>query len=214
MMKVFLKTKGKLIVLLVAVCQLFFTFCSKQLYREKPEQKIESHADMKKVNEFKAATEKEKNAQKTNPDKIIDTEFLAAGTEKKIDTHNTSPDEIIETAQQYLGVPHCMGGTSMKCMDCSGLLVTVFAKYGIYLPHNSEEQARYGKKTDGMDELKRGDLVFFIRTYNSNHFITHSGIYLGNNKFIHTSSRNGVTITSLNDQWWKERFIFGTRVFE
>jgi len=40
------------------------------------------------------------------------------------------------------------------------------------------------------------------------------GIYIGNNKFIHTSSKNGVTITSLNDPWWNEKFIFGTRVFD
>ncbi len=64
-----------------------------------------------------------------------------------------------------------------------------------------------------MDELIKGDLVFFIRTYKTNRLITHSGIYIGNNKFIHTSTSNGVTITSLNDPWWKEKFIFGTRVF-
>jgi cell wall-associated NlpC family hydrolase len=65
-----------------------------------------------------------------------------------------------------------------------------------------------------MDKLKKGDLVFFIRSYETHHFITHSGIYLGDNKFIHTSSKKGVTITSLSDTWWKERYIFGTRVLE
>ncbi len=70
---------------------------------------------------------------------------MDAGYEKVINTHNTNADEIIKTAQKYLGVPHCMGGTTMKCMDCSGLLLTVFANYNIQLPHNSEEQARYGK---------------------------------------------------------------------
>jgi murein DD-endopeptidase / murein LD-carboxypeptidase len=112
-------------------------------------------------------------------------DFMDAGTEKWINTHNTSANEIIETAQKYFGVPH-----------------------------NSEEQARYGKIIAGMDELLKGDLVFFIRTYKTHHFITHSGIYIGNNKFIHTSSKNGVTITSLNDPWWNEKFIFGTRVFD
>jgi cell wall-associated NlpC family hydrolase len=107
-----------------------------------------------------------------------------------------------------------MGGTTMKCMDCSGLLVAVFATHGIYLPHNSEEQARYGKIIAGMDELKKGDLVFFIRSYKTHLFITHSGIYIGYNKFIHTSTKNGVTITSLSDPWWKEKFIFGTRVLK
>jgi cell wall-associated NlpC family hydrolase len=190
-MKVFPDIKRKLIVLLVTVCQLLIASCSKQVYPEKSFRNIESPVDEKKLKSF-----------------------LAGGTEKEADTQNVSADGIIETAQKYLGVPHCMGGTTMKCMDCSGLLVTVFAKHGIKMPHNSEEQARYGKILPGMDQLKRGDLVFFIKSYKTNKFITHSGIYTGDNKFIHTSSSNGVIITSLNDPWWKERFVFGTRIFE
>ena len=191
MMKVFFETKRKYIILLVAVCQLLNTFCNKQLYPEPSYQNIESHAEKKKLKDF-----------------------MNAGAEKVINTHNISANEIIKTAQKYLGVPHCMGGTTMKCLDCSGLLVVVFAKNGINLPHNSEEQARYGRIIAAMDELIKGDLVFFIRSYKTRSLITHSGIYLGNNKFIHTSSKNGVIITSLNDPWWKEKFIFGTRVCE
>ena len=191
MMKVFFETKGKFFVLLFVVCMLLNTFCSKQLYTEPSFKNIEKHTEKKKLKDF-----------------------MNAGTEKGIDTHNTSANEIIKTAQKYLGVPHCMGGTTMKCLDCSGLLVVVFAKNGINLPHNSEEQARYGKIIAEMDELIKGDLVFFIRSYKTRSLITHSGIYLGNNNFIHTSSKNGVIITSLNDPWWKEKFIFGTRLFE
>jgi len=80
--------------------------------------------------------------------------------------------------------------------------------------HNSQEQARYGKIITGKDELRRGDLVFFVRSYKTSQFITHSGIFMGNNKFIHTSSKKGVTITSINDPWWSEKFILGTRVFD
>ena len=191
MMKVFFETKGKFIILLVAVCQLLNTFCNKQLYPEPSYQNIESHAEKKKLKDF-----------------------MNAGAEKVINTHNISANEIIKTAQKYLGVPHCMGGTTMKCLDCSGLLVVVFAKNGINLPHNSEEQARYGRIIAAMDELIKGDLVFFIRSYKTRSLITHSGIYLGNNNFIHTSSKNGVIITSLNDPWWRKKFIFGTRVFK
>jgi lipoprotein Spr len=191
MIREFSSTKGKLIILLVTVIQLLITSCSKQLLPEKSFLNIENSTDRKKLNVF-----------------------MAAGIEKEINTHNTSPDEIIKTAQKYLGVPHCMGGTTTKCMDCSGLLFTVFASHGISLPHNSEEQARYGIIIAGMNELKKGDLLFFIRSYKTNRFITHSGIYIGNNNFIHASSSKGVIITSINDRWWKERFIFGTRVFE
>ena len=191
MMKVFFKSKGRLIVLLVIVYLLLNTFCSRQLYTEPSFKNIESHTEKKKLKGF-----------------------MNTGAEKRINTHNTSANEIINTAHKYLGVPHCMGGTTMKCMDCSGLLVTVFAKYDIHLPHNAEEQARYGKIISGMNKLIKGDLVFFIRTYETHRFITHSGIYIGNNKFIHASSTNGVTITSLDDPWWNEKFIFATRVFE
>jgi cell wall-associated NlpC family hydrolase len=139
--------------------------------------------------------------------------FMNSGIEKVIDTHNATPDKIIKTARQYLGVPHCMGGTTKKCMDCSGLLVTVFASYGIKLPHNSEDQARYGRIIARMENLQKGDMVFFIRSYRTSKFITHSGIYIGDNKFIHTSTSDGVTITSLNDPWWNEKYLFATRVF-
>lgn len=140
--------------------------------------------------------------------------FLDGGTEKKIDAHNTSADEILKTAKKYIGVPHCMGGTTRKCMDCSGLVFRVFAEHDIKLPHSSEEIARYGKLVSEIDKLRKGDLVFFIRSYKTHDFITHTGIYTGNNQFIHTSSKSGVTITSINDRYWKEKFIFGTRVLQ
>lgn len=190
-MKILPETTGRLNLILVVVCQLIIVSCSRELYPERSFQNIESKADRRKLDDF-----------------------LTAGIEKGLNTKFASADEIIETAERYLGVPHCMGGTTMKCMDCSGLLVTVFARHGISLPHNSEEQARYGKILTRMDELKRGDLVFFIKTYETSHFITHSGIYTGNNKFIHASSKNGVIITSINDPWWNQKFIFGTRVLK
>ena len=189
-MKLLFETRARFLVLLIAGFQLISASCSRQLYNIQSFHNIESKAEKKRL-----------------------TVFLDEGTENAINSDNTTPDEIINIALQYLGVPHCMGGTSMKCMDCSGLLSTVFSKQGIYLPHNSEEQARYGKIITEMKDLVRGDLVFFIRSYKTDLFITHSGIYIGNDKFIHASTSKGVTVTSLYDRWWNEKFIFGTRVF-
>ncbi|WP_227625915.1 C40 family peptidase [Geofilum rubicundum] len=139
--------------------------------------------------------------------------FMEQGFEKPLNTSRTSASEIIRTARKYLGVPHCMGGTTFNCMDCSGLLFTTFGEHGIEVPRSSEEQARYGRYIGNRSELQRGDLVFFIRSYKTSKYITHSGIYLGNNEFIHASSSQGVTTTSLSNSWWSERFIFGTRIF-
>jgi len=190
MMKIYIGVEGKLMIFFVAAIQLLATQCSKQIYPDSSLSNINSQSENRKLKEF-----------------------IASGTEKALNVRNASPNEIISTARKYIGVPHCMGGTTMKCMDCSGLLVTVFGKYGIKLPHSSQEQARYGKIIKNIDDLQKGDLVFFIRSYKTSNFITHSGICIGDNKFIHTSSTVGVTITPLSDSYWNEKFIFGTRIF-
>jgi cell wall-associated NlpC family hydrolase len=184
------KNRYTILVLLLVLYQLLNSSCSRKIYPEASIPNISNSAEKQKLRNF-----------------------MKGGVEKSLDTHNVTPDDLIETARKYLGVPHCMGGTSMKCIDCSGLLVTVFASHGIRLPHNSEEQARYGTIITDTGKLKKGDLVFFIRSYRTTRFITHSGIYVGDNKFIHTSTSLGVTITLLNDPWWQERFLFGTRIF-
>lgn len=182
--------RGKLLIVLLAVCHLLASSCSRKIYPGPSFSNIGGREEMKEMEAF-----------------------MAQGVEKSLSTHHVTPEMIIETAVKYLGVPHCMGGRTMKCMDCSGLLVTVFATHGIQLPHNSEEQARYGKIIAAAGELKRGDLVFFIRSYKTTNFITHAGIYVGDDKFIHASTSNGVTITSIHDPWWNERYLFGTRLF-
>jgi lipoprotein Spr len=191
MKNILIEKKPNYVVLLIVICQLLNSYCTRQNFPVSSFNNIEGHSEEKKL-------------------KL----FLDSGIEKKTDTHNTSVDEIISTALKYLGVPHCMGGTTMKCMDCSGFVLAVFSEHGIPLPHNSEDQARFGKIIAATDKLRKGDLVFFIRSFKTRQLITHSGIFIGNNKFIHTSSKNGVTVTSINDPWWKEKFIFGTRVLE
>jgi len=219
--------KGRLIILLFIVCQIINISCTKRIHTESPRQIVPGQAENRKLKDLKYRdSEKEintklqpysetsfRNIASHGENTKLNT-FLEKGTEKKIDFPDASPDTIVKIAQKYLGVPHCMGGTSMKCLDCSGLLVAVFARLGISVPHNSEDLARFGRIIPSRDQLVAGDLVFFIKSYKTHHFITHSGIYAGNNKFIHTSSSDGVTITSLNDSWWRDRFIFGTRVFK
>lgn len=139
--------------------------------------------------------------------------FVKGGVERDLKTGRKKPRQIIRTAEKYLGTPHCMGGTSKKCLDCSGLTYLSFAKNKIEIPRNSQEQARYGYLIFDRKELKSGDLVFFTESYKTTDFVTHVGIYLGNGTFIHTSTSAGVTKTPLNNPWWSERFVFGTRVF-
>jgi len=139
--------------------------------------------------------------------------FMNGGIERNLNTGRKKPKQIIKTAEKYIGTPHCMGGTSKKCMACSGLTYVSFSKHKITLPRNSQEQARYGHIIFNPGDLKKGDLVFFTKSYSTSDYITHVGIYVGNNKFIHASTSNGILITPLDNQSWSQRFVFGTRVF-
>lgn len=138
--------------------------------------------------------------------------FKETGIEKHIDTTHYDTEIVISNAKSYLGTRHRMHGTSKKGIDCSGLVMMAHKECNIHLPHNSHEAARFGKIIPHIEELQRGDLVYFYNTYKTSYLITHSGIYLGDGKFIHSTFKNGVIITSINDPYyWKDKFLFGTR---
>ncbi len=214
-------------IVLLVIIQLASTSCSRKSY---PETTTHKHKPTSSHNNAKAThvtshkissgseteTKHEKTTSATSEIKTNNkalNNFLNNGYGKDLSVGNTTPEELIKTAKKYIGTPHRMGGTSTKGIDCSGLVMMAFANNGISLPHNSEEQARYGKVITEKGALIKGDLVFFVNTYKTSKYITHAGIYIGNNQFIHTSSSKGVTITSMDNSWWKDKFIFGTRVF-
>lgn len=108
---------------------------------------------------------------------------------------------IIRTAKRFMGVPYLWGGTSDKAFDCSGFTKTVYFLNGILLPRDASQQVFVGKPIDtknGFENLKPGDLLFFGKkdTSNQKEKITHVGIYIGNDEFIHASGR--VKINSFN----------------
>ena len=116
---------------------------------------------------------------------------------------------ITQTAMRYLGVPYMWGGTSFAGVDCSGFVQVVFAKNGIELPRMADEQFSVGHRI-AMQVLMPGDLVFF-ETYTSG--ASHVGIYLGNGKFIHASTR-GVVIDALSMNYYASRYLGARRLVQ
>ena len=115
---------------------------------------------------------------------------------------------IIATAKKYIGVPYIWGGSTPSGFDCSGFVQYVFKAHGISLPRTSKEQYSVGTKVSKAN-LKAGDLVFFDTEGNG---VSHLGIYIGNNQFIHASSSKGVTITSLSNTYWAPRYYGAKRI--
>ena len=139
--------------------------------------------------------------------------FQKDGIEKNSSQYDIN--KVISYANSFKNTPHKMGGTSLKGIDCSGLVYITHKEFGINLPRSSQEQARFGKIIPTFKELRKGDLVFYNNSYKTSNFITHVGIYIGDGNFIHTSNKKGVIISKVNDPYyWGERFLFGTRFTE
>lgn len=120
-----------------------------------------------------------------------------------------SESELEQVAFNFLSTPYRFGGTSRRGIDCSSFVQQVFREVDVDLPRSAREQFRVGTKVE-RDELKPGDLVFF-RTYAR--FPSHVGIYLGDNKMIHASSRSRrVVVTSLDLPYYRKRFIGAKRI--
>lgn len=119
----------------------------------------------------------------------------------------TTGQKIVDTAKQYLGVPYVWGGSTPRGFDCSGLVQYVFKAHGISLPRTTKEQWTVGASIS-KSQLQIGDLVFFANTYTTG--VSHVGIYVGNNQFIHASSSKGVIISSLSNTYWAAHY-YGCR---
>ncbi len=109
---------------------------------------------------------------------------------------------LFKVIDDWMGTRYKLGGTTKSGIDCSAFMQVVFtALYGITLPRTAKDQYNICRKIS-RTELKEGDLVFF----NTTGGVSHVGMYLQNNKFVHASS-SGVTISDLYDDYWVRRFI-------
>ena len=105
---------------------------------------------------------------------------------------------IIKSAKAKYGVPYCYGGNgSTDCYDCSGFVCAVFSENGLELPRVAADQSS-ALTPISKAKAQAGDLVFF----KDKNRISHVGIYLGEDVFIHASSSNGVMFSSLQDVYF------------
>jgi cell wall-associated NlpC family hydrolase len=117
--------------------------------------------------------------------------------------------DIYKYAVGLLGTKYTFGGTSINGIDCSSFVQHVFELAGFKLPRTAREQARYGYFVR-KENLKPGDLLFFA-TYAS--FPSHVGIYIGDGKMIHASSKGGrVEVANINQDFYMKRFLFAKRI--
>ena len=117
------------------------------------------------------------------------------------------PEGLLREAYKYMGVPYQWGGNTASGIDCSGFMKKVFASCGYPLPRTAAEQTNVGMPVP-VDSLQCGDRLYFGHGGR----ITHTGLYIGNGYFIHSSSgEHGVAISRLSDQPYQRIFSCARR---
>lgn len=128
-----------------------------------------------------------------------------------VERYTNATQDVILEGLKLVGVRYKMGGNSAEAgLDCSSFVQTVFKEsIGAYLPRTAREQSQLGEQVD-ISQLKPGDLVFF-NTMRRN--FSHVGIYVGDNKFIH-SPRSGseIRVEDMGLAYWSRRFNGARRV--
>lgn len=116
--------------------------------------------------------------------------------------------DLFEFIDDWYGTPYRYGGTTKSGIDCSGFTGTLLANvFGIKVPRIARDQYQSCQKVSRSD-LQEGDLVFFnIRGRG----VSHVGVYLMNNKFIHASVNRGVVISDLGEGYYSKKFVGGGR---
>ena len=119
---------------------------------------------------------------------------------------------IMDEIMNWVGTTYVFGGTSKSGIDCSAFTRAVFAGAGnVTLPRTAATQWNVGRPIRNRSEMKFGDLIFFHTRKEV--YVSHVGIYLGDNLFAHASSRYGVTVSSLESSYYDTRLI-GVRRLE
>lgn len=131
---------------------------------------------------------------------------------KNFDDKKTSAkaNDAVNSALNKLGSTYVYGATGQGGYDCSGLVYAVYNnEFGISIPRTSRELSQFGQQVD-KSELRRGDLVFFNTTGGG---VSHVGIYMGNNEFVHASSGAGkVIVSNLSEKYYSTRYVNATRI--
>ena len=130
---------------------------------------------------------------------------------KNLLADNSIKEKMLMEIIKYLDTPYKYGGNSKNGIDCSAFTQAIFQNtFSVILLRSARDQYTQGFVVDDREKLQFGDLIFF----NTRRRVRpgHVGIYIGDNLFAHSSSKNGVIVSSLDLDYYSQRFMGGRRI--
>lgn len=141
---------------------------------------------------------------------IVQLVFISCGSKKIATTTISNKTKLESYFRNYEGTKYKYGGTDKNGFDCSGFTQIMYKNaFKVQLPRTTIAQSKLGRKIS-KNKLKPGDLVFFRPTRKYRHV----GIFIGDNMFIHSSTSNGVTKSSINNVYWKKKYRYAKRILK
>lgn len=151
-----------------------------------------------------------KSSRKSKKDDIVRIETVKK--HKKVKKGSGLEDKLVGEAMTWMGTPYKYAGSEKGVgTDCSGMVLRVYEDIaGAKLPRNSRKQAEFCRKLK-RDDVKAGDLVFFA-TGSDRKVISHVGIMIDDNRFVHASAKKGVILSEMSQPYYERTFIMFGRV--
>ena len=169
---------------------------------------VESSKGLKEKEQEKTVAKKETSTTRNSTHRESNAENLSALQIRYAVLLSTPAEEVkntkmFEFIDDWYGTPYRLGGTTKKGVDCSAFSQFLFASvYGLSIPRTAKEQYNLTSRIS-RTQLNEGDLIFF----NTRGGISHVGVYLQNNKFVHASTSGGVMISDIFDEYWAKKFV-------
>ena len=169
---------------------------------------VESSKAVKEKEQEKTLAKKETSTTRNSTHRESNTENLSALQIRYAVLLSTPAEEVkntkmFEFIDDWYGTPYRLGGTTKKGVDCSAFSQFLFSSvYGLSIPRTAREQYNLTSRIS-RTQLNEGDLIFF----NTRGGISHVGVYLQNNKFVHASTSGGVMISDIFDEYWAKKFV-------
>lgn len=151
-------------------------------------------------------------AAKARAERIAREKKEAEESGKTFHLSKADKQQLLEDAKYYKGGRYVWGGTTPQGFDCSGYVQYLYKKHRIDLPRTAYAQSKKGQPV-AIDNLQKGDLLFFLTDKKRGIPVTHVGIYIGEGKFIHAASKKeGIVISPITHGNYREKFVSARRV--